>query len=554
MPTGAELFATSLIKLGIREIFTLVGDHLNDVLIAIRKNGIQIIDFRHESGVTHAADAWTRVHRLPALSLVTGGPGHTNSLTGIATAYLNGSPLISVSGAPSSALAGRQVFQVIDQVGMTQPVVKWSAQASGPSQIPYLLGRAYNESMAGRMGPVHLTVPVDVFAQNTESALPMPQPRPQPHLAPSPAETQQALAMLSKAQRPIVIAGSGVWWSRAEKELLQFIKSTRMPLFTVTMARGIVPDSNPYTFGYADPAINKAVQHGFRDADVVLLLGKRLDYRLALGGPRLFDPETKVIQVDLHAPELSAARPVTLGICADVRATLQAMLDAIGKKAWEANPKWTRQLRKYTEEYQSKLNALGADATTPLHPAAVFATLRDALPRDVLYSWDGGDFVHWGRAMLPALKAGGWLRLGPMGTIGSALPNAVSLQLANPGKPVVLITGDGSLGFYIAELETLVRYGLPVVVIVGNDGGWGLERELQKELTGGETVACELQHTRYDIIMKGFGGDGETVESLEQLAPAVERAFAANKPYLLNVIVRGSRSPFTEWQIQGKKK
>jgi acetolactate synthase-1/2/3 large subunit len=535
-------------------VFTLVGDHLNDVLIAIRRNNINVIDFRHESGVTHAADAWSRVHRVPAISLVTGGPGHTNALTGIATAYLNGSPLIAVSGAPSSALAGRQVFQVIDQVGMTQPVVKWSAQAASASQIPYLLGRAYNESMAGRMGPVHLTVPVDVFAQGTESALPMPQPRAQPHLAPSAAETQQALDMLSKAQRPVVIAGSGLWWSRAEKELAQFIKATRMPLFTVTMARGIVPDSNPNNFGYADPAINKAVQHAFREADVMLLLGKRMDYRLALGGPRLFDPKTEVIQVDLHAPELSAARPVTLGICADVKATLQAMLHAIGKNTWQNNAKWTRQLRKYTEEYQSHLTSLGADRRAPLHPAAVFSVLREALPKNVLYSWDGGDFVHWGRAMLPALRPGGWLRLGPMGTIGSALPNSVSLQMAHPGEPVVLITGDGSLGFYIAELETLVRYGLPVVVIVGNDGGWGLERELQKELTGGETVACELQHTRYDIIMKGFGGEGETVESLDQLAPAVKRAFASGKPYLLNVIVRGSRSPFTEWQIQGKKK
>lgn len=554
MPTGAELFASSLVKLGIQEVFTLVGDHLNDVLIAIQKNRIKVIDMRHESGVTHAADAWARIHRVPALSLVTGGPGHTNSLTGIATAYLAGAPLISVSGAPSVALAGRQVFQVIDQVGMTQPVVKWSALAATASQIPYLLGRAYNESMAGRMGPVHLTVPVDVFSQNTEAALPMPEPRPQPHLAPSAAETQQALAILSKAQRPIVIAGSGVWWSRAEKELLQFIKATRMPLFTVTMARGLVPDSHPNTFGYADPAINKAVQHAFREADAILLLGKRLDYRLALGGPRLFDPATKIIQVDLHAPELSATRPVTLGICADVRASLQSMVDAIGKKTWAANPKWTKQLRKYTDEYQTHLTALAQQPSEPLHPATVFQCLRDALPKDTFYSWDGGDFVHWGRAMIPANTRGGWLRLGPMGTIGSALPNAISLQMAHPDSPVVLITGDGSLGFYIAELETLVRYNLPVVVIVGNDGGWGLERELQRELTGGETVACELQHTRYDLVMKGFGGDGETVETIDQLPGAVERAFAAKKPYLLNVIVKGSRSPFTEWQIQGKKK
>ncbi len=554
MATGAELFASSLVKLGIREIFTLVGDHLNDVLLAIEKNKIKVIDFRHESGVTHAADAWARIHRVPALSLVTGGPGHTNSLTGIATAYLAGAPLIAVSGATSTALAGRQVFQVIDQVGMTRPVVKWAAQAESAAQIPYLLGRAYNESMAGRMGPVHLTVPVDIFAQRTETSLPLPMPVAAPHLAPSEEETQRILSMLREAKRPIVIAGSGVWWGRAENELARFIKASKLPLFTVTMARAIVPDSGANTFGYADPAINKAVLPAFREADVVLLLGKRLDYRLALGGPRLFDPATKIIQVDLHAPELGSARPVSLGVCADVKAALASMVQAIGKKTWETNPKWTRQLKKYSGEYQDSLSSLGSDRASPLHPAAVFACLRDSLPKDTLYSWDGGDFVHWGRAMIPANERGGWLRLGPMGTIGSALPNAVSLQMANPGKPVVLITGDGSLGFYIAELETLVRYGLPVVVIVGNDGGWGLERELQRELTGGETVACELRQTRYDLVMKGFGGDGETVDTIDALRAGVGRAFAAGKPYLLNVIVRGSRSPFTEWQIQGKKK
>jgi acetolactate synthase-1/2/3 large subunit len=190
-----------------------------------------------------------------------------------------------------------------------------------------------------------------------------------------------------------------------------------------------------------------------------------------------------------------------------------------------------------------------------MHPAAFFRELRPALPRDVLYSWDGGDFAHWGRASLEARQAGGWLRLGPLGTIGSSLPNSVALQLAHPGKPVAMITGDGALGFYLAEMDSLVRHKLPVVLIVGNDAGWGLERELQRSATPGmATVACELQPARYDLIMKGFGGGGETIERLDQVSPAVGRAFAAGVPYCLNVKIRGARSPFTEWQIAGKKK
>jgi acetolactate synthase-1/2/3 large subunit len=165
-------------------------------------------------------------------------------------------------------------------------------------------------------------------------------------------------------------------------------------------------------------------------------------------------------------------------------------------------------------------------------------------------SWDGGDFAHWGRTILPALRPGGWVRLGPLGTIGSSLPNAVALQLAHPGRPVLAITGDGSLGFYLAEMDSLVRHKLPVVLIVGNDGGWGLERELQG---GGATVACELQRSRYDLVMKAFGGGGETLECPAAIAPALDRAFAAGIPYCINVIIRGARSPFTDWQLASKK-
>jgi len=462
--------------------------------------------------------------------------------------------LIAVSGAPSTMISGRQVFQVIDQAEMARPAVKWFADAVSPSQIPYLVGRAYNEANSGRKGAVHLSIPVNVFASGSEQPLPMPPAAPAAYGAPSREEVEQALGMLFTAERPVVIAGSGAWWGHAEKTLEKFTKITRLPLYTVTLARGIVSDDQKNVYGHADPAINRAALAAFKEADVVLVLGKRIDYRLALGGPRLFDPAAKIIQVDLHGPELGAARPITLGICADVNATLEAMLALSGERAWHPLAGWGRKLRQLHTEYQDKLDTLAMDKAAPLHPAAVFSVLRDAFPKDTLYSWDGGDFVHWGRAMIPARTRGGWSRLGPMGTIGSALPNSIAMQLANPGKPVTLITGDGSLGFYIAELETLVRYKLPVVIIVGNDGGWGLERELQREITGDLTVACELQHTRYDVVMKGFGGDGETVEQLSDLAPAVKRGFASGKPYLINVIVRGSRSPFTEWQIMGKKK
>ena len=553
MATGAELFIDALDKLEIDTIFTLVGDHLNAVLSAAGRRGKKIVDMRHESGVTHAADAYGRIHRKPCVSLVTGGPGHTNSLTGIATAFQAASPMIAVSGAPSTALAGRQVFQVIDQVGMTAPVAKWCGVPASAGQVPYYLGRAYAEAVSGRMGPVHLTVPVNVFEGEADTVLPMPVLPRRPELAPAAADVERALSLLKSAKRPVVIAGSGVWWADAGAELKEFLAKTHLPYYSVTMARGVIRDDFPTAMGYADGALNKAVREAFQDADVVLVLGKRIDYRLALGGPRLFSPGAKFIQVDIVPQEIGLTRAVEVGICADVKSALRDMVAAIGDETWTAKTEWIERQRAAREQWRASLNTVGSQDAGPMHPAAFYREFAKAAPEKTLYAWDGGDCIHWGRAMTPANQPGGWLRLGPLGTIGSALPNSVALQMAYPDEPVVLITGDGSLGFYIGELDTLVRYNLPVVVIVANDAGWGLERELQGA-TCGSTVACELRPTRYDIVMKGFGGEGENITAVSEVGPAVRRAFAAKKPYLLNVNVRGARSPFTDWQLAGKKK
>ena len=552
MANGAELFIDACEQLGIDRIFTLVGDHLNEVLSVAAARGLKIMDFRHESGVTHAADCWARMTRKPALSLVTGGPGHTNALTGIATAQLACSPLIAVSGAPAINMRDRVVFQDIDQVGMARPVCKWSAEAASVAQVPFLLSRAYSESSSGRMGATHLTIPVDLFTGQAAKGLALVSPQ-TVAATPGRADVKAMLKLLREAKRPVVIAGSGVWWSDAGKELGAFLRKTKLPYYSVTLARGVVSDAAPNNMGYADGALNKAVHTVFKEADVVLVLGKRIDYRLAMGGPRLFAPEAKFIQVDIHQQELGHNRQLALGICADVKATLLLALDELGKENWKPLS-WVARARMLDKKWKDELSAIAAwnSKNKLIHPASFFAALHDAMPVTPLYSWDGGDFIHWGRAMFPATRSGGWMRIGPLGTIGSALPNALAMQWRHPDEPVVMITGDGSLGFYIAELDTAVRHNLPIIVIVGNDGGWGLERELQGELNG-TNVACELRRTRYDKVMEGFGGAGETIDRLDQVDGAVKRAFASGKPYLLNVNVEGARSPFTDWQIQGKK-
>ncbi|HWB82961.1 MAG TPA: thiamine pyrophosphate-binding protein [Bryobacteraceae bacterium] len=273
MPNGAALFVREAARLGIDTIFTLVGDHLNEVLLAAGRGGIRILDMRHESGVTHAADAWARIHRRPALSLVTGGPGHTNSLTGVATAQLAASPLIAVSGSRSTALAGRHGFQDIPQVAMAAPVTKWAAEPREASEIPHFLARAYGEANAGRRGAVHLTIPVNLFtADAAESSSSPAKPAAPAETDVSHADVGRAVEMLRQAERPVVIAGSGVWWAGAEEALRRFIERTSLPLYTITMGRGAVSDEHPLCMGFADPALNPAVRTAFHEADVVLVL------------------------------------------------------------------------------------------------------------------------------------------------------------------------------------------------------------------------------------------------------------------------------------------
>ena len=549
MPTGAELFVRTLTELGIDRIFTLVGDHLNEVLAVAAKAGIEIVHMRHESGVTHMADAWARLTRKPALSLVTGGPGHTNSLTGIATAQLAASPLIAVSGSRANAVADRQAFQDIDQVGITRPITKWAAQPATSGQIPFYLSRAYSEANAGRRGAVHLTIPVDLFTAEAGAIAPAFSVPEASLIPPNADQIQKAIQLLRSAERPVVIAGSGVWWGDAAAELRQFLEKTNLPLYTITMAKGTVPDDHPLCLGYADPALNTAVHTVFKEADLFLVVGKRIDYRLALGGARLFSTTAKFIQIDIHQQELGLNHKLDVAINADVKTALTALTTELPPRM-----EWLAHLRTLKADWENRVTEIAKDDASPMHPAAFYAEMKKALPPETLYAWDGGDFAHWGRVSIPALHPGGWLRLGPLGTIGSALPNGLALQMANPDKPVAVITGDGSLGFYIAEMDTAVRYNLPIVIIVGNDAGWGLERELQSALTGPGTVACELRATRYDIIMQGFGGVGETIDTLDQVGPAVRRAFSAGVPYCLNVNIRGVRSPFTDWQISGKKR
>lgn len=555
MPTGAELFSQSLKRLGVTHAFTLVGDHLNEALQVLDRDGFKIVDTRHESAAVHMADGWARMTRTPGLSLVTGGPGHTNSVTGIATAQYTGSPLLAVSGASSSRMRDRNGFQDMDQVAQVDSITKYSAAPSGPDQIPFHVHRAAIEALTGRPGAVHLSIPVDAFTGKTEQHTALPAGPVDPARArPDDGDLNRAIDQIAGAQRPVLIAGSGCWWSKAEAALERFIEAARVPLFTVTLARGVVSDDHPLCFGYADATLSRGAESAIRQADLVIVVGKRIDYRLRMGGAQLFAPDARFIQVDVHAQELGLNRGLEVGLLADAKLTLEALADAFEARPRPERDDWIAEVARGCDAYRAEVEELARQTSVPLHPLEFYREMADWLPADSTISWDGGDFVHWGRYYLPARRAGSWMRLGALAGLGVGLPIGLTAQLLRPSERSIVVTGDGSVGFYLAEFDTAVRFNLPVIIIVGNDGGWGIERELQQGNYSGPTVACELRRTRYDLVMKGFGGDGTHVERPEQIRPALDAALRSDKPYVINVDIKGAGSPFTQYQLRGKKK
>ena len=502
------------------------------------------------------ADGWGRITRQPGVSMVTGAPGHTNSISGIATAHTTGSPILAMSGMSSSKLRDRFAFQDMEQLGMVQSITKYAAVPADPGQIPFHVRKSFLESLSGRNGASHLSVPVDLLTAQADNHYPLPDgPIEIRKPGPDSTEVSRLIDLLDQAKRPIVIGGSGTWWSDASEELQTFIEKTSVPLFTVGLARGVVSDDHPLCFGYADPTLSRAAGKAFKEADLVVVLGKKLDYRLRLGGAQLFSPEAKFAQVDIHPEELGLNRRLEVGMFSDVKLALQALNDSLGNRPAPDRSSWLAEVKKADDAWQTELQSIADSPSNPMHPLHLYTQMREWLPEDSTLCWDGGDFVHWGRCSIPARKPMHWLRLGALAGLGACFPIGLTAQILRPNAKAIIVSGDGSLGFYAAEMDTAVRLGLPVIIIVGNDGGWGIERELQKGTYDDEhTVACELLRTRYDLVMKGFGGEGEHVESPADIRPALDRALKSDKPYLINVDIAGARSPFTQYQLAGKKK
>ena len=553
--TGAHLVVRALKLEGIQKVFTIVGDTILPLVDAAEDEGLELIDTRHEAAAMHMADAWARITGEPAVALVTGGPGFSNAASALPNIYTSESPVVFIAGSAELPEKGMYAFQEIDQVEMAAPVTKGSWLVHDCRRIPEFVATAFRTALSGRPGPVHLTIPVDIQEQDaSEEELPRYQPaeyRNRGRAHGDPGLVEEALDLLSRAERPVVIAANAARYSVSTESLQDFIETTGIPLFTVEQARGLVSDDHPLCFGYADGALNTTARR-FREADVVLLLGKRFDHRYRYAQPPFFDAEARLIQIDPSAEEIGRNRGVAVGILGDIGAVVDQLTGAARKRGPSSNrlDSWTSQLKRDRESWLEKLESFATD-DLPLHPMRVLKEVERFTDDDTVVIIDGGDYAQWSRSYLRARKTGHWMRIGPLSHLGCGLPYSLAAKLARPDSNVLLFTGDGSVGFYLAEFDTAVRHNLPFTAIMGNDSAWGIDKGFQLAYYG-RAVATDLRFVRYDRVVEALGGYGEYVERAEDVAPAVERAIASGKPALVNIAVRSGRSPLADAMVARK--
>ena len=550
--TGAHLICRALKLEGVKNIFALAGDHILPVLDVIADQDFRIIDTRHEQAAVHMADAWGRITEQPGVCMYT-TPGFANAIPGLTNAMHTEGAVISIAGCADTHDLGRGAQQEIDQVGMAGPMCKGSFMVNDVRRIPEFIARAMRLAFSGRRGPVHLTIPIDVQEQTVEeNEIVFTSPdayRPKESVLADSGLIRRAVALLREARKPLLIAGSAAGYTLFGDALQCFIEMTRLPVLTEEQARGLIPDDHPYAFGFFERGLNRAAAK-VRDADLVVLLGRKQDFTLGFCRPPHVSANAKLIQIDPSPAEIGRNRGVTVGMIGDVTSVLDQLTKEAANHIWKELP-WIEELRA-ARSAQAEWTEKLARPSTPMHALFVHKTIQSMLRPDDCIVFDGGDFCHFGRSLLPALKPKHWLYVSSLGMLGSSLPQALAAKVAYPDSRVIMLTGDGAFGFNAMEFDTAVRHKLNIVAILGNDSAWGIDRQIQLGLYG-RSVATDLLQTRYEQVVQGLGGYGEFVERPEDLAPALERAFASGKPALLNVAVERGISPRAEAAIGRRK-
>lgn len=530
---GDQIIAQCFKNEGVDTFFFMMGGPTSGTAGASLDLGMQGIYVRHEQAAAMMAHAYARVTGKPGICITPSGPGTANAVTGLANAWADATPIIAIGGSAPMRATTLDAFQEMDQVAMMKPVVKAAYRVDIASRIPEYVSLAFREAMDGKKGPVYLDLPGDILAAKVDDEkLYWPtQYRVDARPAGDPALIKKAIELLAKAQKPLLVTGSGILWSGATAELRQFVDATGIPFFTTPQGRGVIPEDHPRAF----PA---ARSMAFREADVVLVIGARANSMLSfLRAPR-FSPDAKFINVNLDGKEIGHNRGVEVGIVGDAKLVLQQLTaEAAGKINGKQETAWVAQLAAKQRSNEERSAELLHSSKIPIHPLRLCKEVREVITRDTILVVDGHEILNFGRQSIPVYEPGTSLNAGPHGCMGIGVPFGIGAKAARPDKPVLVLSGDGAFGWNGMEMDTAIRHKLNIVVVVSNNAGFTSRQtgRMSAGNIGPVNIGRELGYQRYDKMVEALGGYGEFVEKPEDIKAAIERAFASGKPALVNV-------------------
>ncbi len=520
-----ELIALALKRAGTSHLFTLNGGHIWPILTGATEHGIRIVDVRHEQSAAFAAEGWAKVTRECGVAAVTAGPGVTNAVTALAQAQSGDGPMLVLGGRAPVARWGMGSLQEMDHVAVVKTLTKQAVTLESPEDAFACVLQLMRTALSRRTGPVFMDIPIDVFfgaadlPEATEHLTSDPGPPPDPDAV------RRVAGLVRDAQRPAVIAGGAVWWAHAEDELRRFVEAAHLPTSVNGMARGMLPPGHPLFF-------SRARGQALGQADLILVVGVPLDFRLNFGQPPVFADDAKIIYVDVDGHRKH--RPAEVSILGDVKAALAAL--AAAADGTPERHDWLEQLRKAEAEARTRDKTMTESDSLPVHPARLIAEVNRFADPDAIIVGDGGDFVSFAGRLIERERPGLWIDPGPFGALGSGPAYAMAAKLAKPDRQVILLSGDGAFGFSAMEFDTLVRHKVPVVCVIGNNGIWALEKHPMQSMLGLSIAADLAPRTRYDQVVEALGGFGQLVDRPEEIRPALERAFKAGVPACINII------------------
>jgi len=533
--TGADLLVRELMDRGVKNIYTLCGNGLDLILTAAQKSGLRVIDTRNEQAAGYMADAVGRLTRQVGVAVASAGVAHINALTGVCNAFFDGSPMLLITGASSSEL-GRGHFQDMDTVRISRPLCKFAQWVDRPGRIPLAVQESFGAALGGRPGPVHLTIAVDVLkGEIAGPKAPMVIAKPGSYAcraAADPAAIREAAKLIEKSQRPMIIAGSGAFYADASEPLRHFVGILGAPVAVPIWDRGAVEEPHREFIGVIGAASGEPKI--LPDADLVLLIGARVDYRIGHLEPPAVLSGVPVIRMEIDPYEMAQGVQPDVPLLCDARTGLTQLVEKLTADAYKGNKAWLAEAGRRYREFHRPWMETPAPPAPPITGRHIIDAVRSVLTKDTFLLVDGGNIGQWFHMALCDHYPARWMTCGASGVVGWGIPSAMAVRSLYPENPILLLSGDGSAAFTIAELEAATRQKLPFVCVIADDSAWGIVISMLRKRSG-DPVGAKLGEIRFDQVAEGFGAQGLRIEDLSKLVPAIQEGFRAGRPTVIHV-------------------